>query len=93
MNDDLNGTPMPPLPALPLPGRPDVIQVLEQALIAARQGKVVGVAVVLALGPDALNMSSAGMFPSTLIAGCQQLSRNMLDAMFAKRSSVFIPRR
>jgi hypothetical protein len=38
-------------------------------------------------------MSSAGMFPSTLIAGCQQLSRNMLDAMFAKRSSVFIPRR
>ena len=93
MNDQQNGIPT-QLPDLPVVrGDPNVIRTLEEALGLARQGRVVGVTVVMALGPDQISMASAGALPSTLIAGMQQLSRQILDAMFAKRSSLIQPMR
>jgi len=73
-------------------GNPDVIRALDQALSLARQGRLAGVAVVMAVGPDQVMLSSAGALPSTLVAGMQQLSHQILDVMFNKRSSLLTPR-
>jgi hypothetical protein len=74
---------------------PDVVATLERALAQAKAGKIAGVAVIMALGPDALRLASGGAFPSTIVAGCQQLSRQILDGMFSQkpRSSIVIPQR
>ena len=86
-----NGMPT-QLHGLPARGDPHIIKTLEEALSLARQGRVVGVAVIAAFGPDVVSLASAGTLPSTLVAGMQQLSRQILDAMFARRSSLIQPR-
>lgn len=89
MND--NPTTSPIQPKL---GNPEVISVLESALARAKAGQVHGVAVIMVMGPDVPSMASAGAFPSTIIAGCQQLTRLLLDGMFnQKRSPILMPRR
>ena len=90
-----NDNPMiPPISQAEL-ANPDVVRVLEQALASARQGKVAGVAVAVALGPGSISMSVAGGFPCELIAGCAQITKQLTDNMFnpKQRTSLMIPRR
>jgi len=74
-------------------GDPQVISVLEQALAAARSGRLAGVAVVMASGPDGVSLSVAGRHPVALASGAAQLQRQLLDAAFApKGNRLLVPR-
>lgn len=68
-------------------GNPDVIRVLENVLKQAREGKVAGVAVVCAHGPEVISLASGGNFAITLSAGCVQLGDMMRSAAFAPKKS------
>lgn len=82
-----------PLPVVT--GNPDVIRVLEQALSAAKAGQVQGVAIILATGGDGVGVSMGGKNATALVAGCQQATRQLLDALFKpqQRSSILVPQR
>jgi len=75
-------------------GNPDVIKVLEQALVAARAGQMAGVVIIAAQGAEQLNLVCAGGFALTMASGCAQMQRQLLDAAFQpqKRSSLVVPR-
>ena len=80
------------LPGLPPVGNPEIIKVLDDALQLAKQGKIAGVAVVVAFGPDALSSVTAGAFPSTLVVGCHKTAAQLIDGMFNRKSPI-IPAR
>ena len=86
-NDVLDGLPKPV-------GNPEVIRVLETALSSARAGEVHGVALVMAQGPENVNIASAGGFAGSMVMGLEQLKRMLLDNLFSqKRSPILRPGR
>jgi hypothetical protein len=90
----MNDNPLPKITPADL-ANPDVIRVLEAALAAARAGRVGGVAIIMAAGGDGIAIQMGGAHPAALVTGCQQATRQLLDAMFSPkaRSGIVIPRR
>ncbi len=90
-----NKQPLPGLPAMAAyRGKPDVIKILEETLLAAKSGEIIAVGVISVMGPDNVACSWVGGFPATVIMGCQQLAGTMLDAVFkrGKSPSIIRPR-
>ena len=85
-----DNTPLIELAKAPV-GNPEIIKTLEQALAAAKAGNLVGLALVAVHGPEVLNCAFAGGFPATAVVGCQKLSAQLTDALFAKRSPILRP--
>jgi len=82
-NDIVEGLPKPV-------GNPEIIKVLEQALEMARLGQVVGISIIMATGPETVQLASAGGFVPALVMGMEQLKRMLLDNVFAPKKSPII---
>lgn len=66
-------------------GNPEVISVLEEALAAARAGRIAGVAIVVATLPSAISIKMAGDGSQSLAVGCAQMERMLLEQIFSPR--------
>lgn len=86
----MNDTNIPKLDLSP-PANPEIVNLLEAALVRARSGKVAGVAIVEAFGHDALSMGSAGGCPSTLSTGLVKLAQLIADNLFKRPSAIMMP--
>lgn len=71
-----------------LTAAPDVVRVLEEALVLARSGKVVGVAVVVSEGVGLWNVALAGRQPLELHYGLGQLGRQLEGHLERRGSSI-----
>ena len=61
-----------------------VITFLEQKLAEAKAGKLVGVGLISIYGPGGLQIDTHGqMLPSDLVAGAEQMKKQVLEQMFA----------
>lgn len=71
-------------------GDPQIIRVLTDALEAAKAGHMRGIAIIAALGSEAVQMNVAGVGQPQLITGCAQMQRMLLDSVFTPKRATGI---
>lgn len=83
---------MPDLPGVTV-GNPDVVRVLEDALAAARAGRLVAVGVVSVTGPHQIGAVTAGSAAMEIYVGAGMMQASVLKALTApaKRSPILMP--
>jgi hypothetical protein len=68
----------------------DLMKLLEHHAAMVESGKIVGLAIVSAHGPDQISFSYGGTNFSTLIAGAQEMASQMRAVLFKKKPSPII---